>query len=805
MMQTKSLSGNRWLDAKLSQADVLRRLGNKHFKEGFYSQAIAMYDTAITSLNNARDSAENKPLYTWNEIQVVAWLHKRIGVNVALAFASCGIDGRHLATMTRFSDITGVVTDPDVFVKDSIDAPFVLACIQQHKREYNTSFGIAINQQRARVLSNRSLAKGKLNNALGAMEDAGLAVHFFPEWGKAYYRLGQCQLKLACLREPNNFKMLENAKKTFLQGSVLSTSEYTGPNDFLTLDTMVRTCVAKLAKIMDEVIEELKYQVQEGDQGQTLLLRESEMDVWKSRAPNAPPPSPPPPPTSFSSLSLRPPIFDSGGGCGAGCGCCSDSAIGSRRLPPGEKRYRGGPSVASSSSSVVVNDVSILGLALKDDHLTLIAKLKNGSSPNSCNQMGQSALHIAALWNAVKCGTLLIQFKANVNALNGISASTPLMMAAQRNHSEFVRLLLKNGANPLIEDKRGMFAFNYAEDEELRQILGGPVSTLFDAVNDLNLDQVKSIAREHPELVAAENIKGNTCLNIALSCNSFEISMFFILHRLSLKYVNFHDNNGNTPLHIACQWEDEQEGLQLVAALLKVGALVNYKSFRMDEYHGGNYDKLSTTTGEKEHVSSEHRTPLFEAVEIGNVAIVECLLEKHDIDVNVKDGDGCTPLYVAFDEEEFEIAEMLLQKDADPNIGNMDIGAENTLLAWLCSRKKISMVQLLLKYNADTNVPGKSGFYPLHMAARSGSKVILEMLLGAGADPAVKDSSSGKTPVEIARQNKKSVEAGCVQVLQKATELLNLINQRTSSGDGADLTVKDSSSGKTSKEIARID
>ena len=218
----------------------------------------------------------------------------------------------------------------------------------------------------------------------------------------------------------------------------------------------------------------------------------------------------------------------------------------------------------------------------------------------------------------------------------------------------------------------------------------------------------------------------------------------------------------------------------------------------MDEYHGGSYERLSAN-GEKEYLSSEHRTPLFEAVEIGNVAVVECLLERHDIDVNVKDGDGCTPLYVAFDEEEVEIAEMLLEKDADSNIGNMDIGPENTLLAWLCSRKKVAMVKLLLKFNVDTNIPGKSGFYPLHMAARSGSKAILEMLLRAGADPMVNDCN-GKTPLEIASLNKKSVDAGCVQVLQKAMEVEELVNQQTSLRDGADATNVKDSNGKTLPE-----
>ena len=186
----------------------------------------------------------------------------------------------------------------------------------------------------------------------------------------------------------------------------------------------------------------------------------------------------------------------------------------------------------------------------------------------------------------------------------------------------------------------------------------------------------------------------------------------------------------------------------------------------VNRYHGGNYEKLSSVTGKKEEISALHRTPLFEAVEAGHEAIVECLL-KRDANVNIRDGDGCTTLYTALDEDELDIAEMLLKHHADPNVGNMDIGDDNTLLAWSASRRKEDYVQLLLKYNADPNIPGKSGLYPLHMAARCGSKSIIQMLLKSGGDPLLKDPS-GKTPIEIAKSNPKSVQAGCVDILEQA-------------------------------------
>ena len=183
-------------------------------------------------------------------------------------------------------------------------------------------------------------------------------------------------------------------------------------------------------------------------------------------------------------------------------------------------------------------------------------------------------------------------------------------------------------------------------------------------------------------------------------------------------------------------------------------------------YHGGNYEVMDPETGKMMQVSPEHRTPLFEAVEAGHENMVSCLLDLNS-DVNIRDGDGCTALYVALDEDEDEIAELLLKKGADPDVGNKDIGEDQTLLAWAASRRKISHVKLLLQHGTNPNLPGKSGMYPLHMAARIGAKNIIEILLSERADPTLEDVS-GCTPKMIAEKNKKAVQAGCVELLEKA-------------------------------------
>ena len=138
-------------------------------------------------------------------------------------------------------------------------------------------------------------------------------------------------------------------------------------------------------------------------------------------------------------------------------------------------------------------------------------------------------------------------------------------------------------------------------------------------------------------------------------------------------------------------------------------------------------------------------------------------------DVNLTDGDGCTAVYVSIEEDQLEITELLLSCGASPDIGNADIGKDNTLLAWAASRRQLPLVQLLLRHGADPNRPGKSGMYALHMAARCGGKAIIEELLANGADPTKKCFTNrncvGMTARELVQKNKQAVAAGCLDVL----------------------------------------
>lgn len=426
------------------------------------------------------------------------------------------------------------------------------------------------------------------------------------------------------------------------------------------------------------------------------------------------------------------------------------------------------------------NDESLLKCGVQERELGQVAadecraKLLMGSDPNSCNRIGQTALHVAGIWGAVHVGRALVEGGADVdrrNNANPMGRLTPLMSAAGRNQIEFAQLLLEFGADPAARDDSGRAAWEHASDARLRVLLGGPSAELCEAVVEGDLSRVADLGNRKPQLLGAKDGDGNTPLALAIEQSKWTIADWLLDRPAAADYVNVPASGGQFPLHLAARMENPV----IVEALLKAGADPNLKSIRRTEYTSGKYDKIDPATGQKVTVPAEHQTALFECVHTGNCAIAKVLIQG-GADVDATDGDGCTALYTALDLDLNDMAALLLSNGASPDIGCADIGFDNTLLAWAASRRRLDHVQLLLKHGADPNKPGKSSMYPLHMAARVASKAITEALLAAGADAGVTcpvsdtkhPNARHATASQIAEKNKRPEASSCVEMLRAA-------------------------------------
>ena len=105
--------------------------------------------------------------------------------------------------------------------------------------------------------------------------------------------------------------------------------------------------------------------------------------------------------------------------------------------------------------------------------------LKFGANPNLVREDNNaSPLHTAALNGISWLGEILLEYKANINALDNEGA-TPLILAVRGHHREFISLLLRRGADINITDDSGKKAIDYAKDwgtKELMEIFNTYIS-----------------------------------------------------------------------------------------------------------------------------------------------------------------------------------------------------------------------------------------------------------------------------------------------------------------------------------------
>lgn len=135
---------------------------------------------------------------------------------------------------------------------------------------------------------------------------------------------------------------------------------------------------------------------------------------------------------------------------------------------------------------------------------------------------------------------------------------------------------------------------------------------------------------------------------------------------------------------------------------------------------------------------------LFAAVEKGDVIEAAAAL-KAGAQVNARHDFGRTPLFIAINKCNLQVAEMLLAEGADPNVP--DTLYNHTPLVQVCRWSRTELVDLLLKYDADIKIADADGRGPLHHAARNGNRIIVDKLLAKGADVNEKDKKGNKPSV----------------------------------------------------------
>jgi ankyrin repeat protein len=151
-----------------------------------------------------------------------------------------------------------------------------------------------------------------------------------------------------------------------------------------------------------------------------------------------------------------------------------------------------------------------------------------------------------------------------------------------------------------------------------------------------------------------------------------------------------------------------------------------------------------------ELIASKKKTlDIFEAASLGNLSRLKDKLSNGQ-DVNSYSSDGFTALHFACFFGQPEAARLLVEAGA-----KVDAVASNPTkvmpLHSAASSRNLEAARLLLERGAPVNARQQSGWVAIHAAAQNGDRSMVELLLRHQANPRIVNDA-GKTPAAVARE-----------------------------------------------------
>jgi len=162
-----------------------------------------------------------------------------------------------------------------------------------------------------------------------------------------------------------------------------------------------------------------------------------------------------------------------------------------------------------------------------------------------------------------------------------------------------------------------------------------------------------------------------------------------------------------------------------------------------------NLDEVKMLVGKGERVNAKDKgydknSPLHVAVENGNLEIAEFLLT-HGAKPNSKNGDKRTTLMMLDEDAAPEIVNLLLVYGAKINLADKE---GSTALMFAAEYASGDVVQTLISAGANINTSNKKGETALMRAAENGELENVKLLLGAGANAQLRNKE-GETALSM--------------------------------------------------------
>ncbi|MCP3659143.1 MAG: hypothetical protein GY830_02025, partial [Bacteroidetes bacterium] len=325
----------------------------------------------------------------------------------------------------------------------------------------------------------------------------------------------------------------------------------------------------------------------------------------------------------------------------------------------------------------------------------IIKLFKNDySSLNKKNNAGKNALKIAYDNNWEKTFPALLECGADPDLWTNHDGATLLHYCCYHNHPNYVRHLLKNGANIYKREtnQRGETPLHWLAATE-------------------NVYILKIIKEEKPYIdLDFKDNKGFTPLHEAYFKQ--KLSIFKCLLK-----------NGANPDY----WKNSEEGICKGATLLHYACRhKKYEYIKSLILSGGNlYQKETSERGD---------TPLHWAVSSKDSKTLEVIKSiKTDVNFNIKNDRNITLLSEAYFDNDLEIFKCLLKNGANPDYwknSEEGICKGATLLHYACRNKKYEYIKSLILSGGNLYQKENSerGYTPLHWAVGSKDSKTLEVI-----------------------------------------------------------------------------
>jgi uncharacterized protein len=151
-------------------------------------------------------------------------------------------------------------------------------------------------------------------------------------------------------------------------------------------------------------------------------------------------------------------------------------------------------------------------------------------------------------------------------------------------------------------------------------------------------------------------------------------------------------------------------------------------------------------------MGSNLRSQFAQAIKSNEYKKMEDILKiapRGTVDVNVRIEEGDTLLHKVVRDNNYSLAQLLINNGAHVNARNTLDG--NTPLMVAVLNDNVELASLLIAMGADVNIPDRHGMTPLHVAAGAGDIAMVRLLLSKGADATLQDVFND-TALDMARQ-----------------------------------------------------